>query len=345
MTRAKLLKKPVRTFGKDSWSRTQQQRWFEVLMELLNTGFSLREAIEFSLILYPQWSSVLQPIEQSLACGHSFAKAVADLVSTDTYYLFLLAEQHGQMTKTIEHYCHYLTMRNEQVKKLRHLLEYPLVLLVILVGMIVMLTIFVFPQLNQFHQSTSHELWNILAPSFASLGGGIISILVIGYWRYCHSNRLQQVHHQCHLPIIGTLVRDYYGYYICSNLALFLDEGISTQGIIQTCHQFRHDSLLYQLSDQLKEITSRGESITRLVSQIDFIPEQLSLLFKQALSNQQLSQRVAALADQLFNRLMRKCERRLTFVQPLIYLIIAFVIVLLYLRVMLPIYQNMQVVQ
>ena len=345
MTRAKLLKKLVRTFGKDSWSRAQQQRWFEVLMELLNTGFSLREAIQFSLILYPQWSSVIQPIEQSLASGHSFAKAIAGLVSTNTYYLFLLAEQHGQMTKTIEHYCYYLTVRNEQVKKLRRLLEYPLLLLVMLVGMIIMLTIFVFPQLNQFRHSTSHELWNILAPTFASLSGVMIAISVIGYWRYCHSNRLQQVHQQCHLPIIGTLVRDYYGYYICSNLALFLNEGISTQGIIQTCHRFRHDSLLYQLSNQLKEITNRGESITRLVSQIDFIPEQLSLLIKQALSNQQLSQRVDALADQLFNRLMRRCERCLTFLQPLIYLVIAFVIVMLYLRVMLPIYQNMQVVQ
>lgn len=343
--KAKSRQSLPKIFGMDSLNRSQQQQWFGALMELLTNGFSLREAIEFSIVLYPQWTEVLQPIQQKLASGEPFAQSVAGLVSTDTYYLFLLAERHGKLVKTIEHYYCYLKMRNEQVKKLKHLLEYPLVLLVTLTVMIVMLTIFVFPQLNQLQSDNNHRLWNLCAPLLAWLVGGGIVLLILRYWHYQHSNRLNQVKQQCHLPIVGALFRNYYAFYICSNLALFLEEGISTQSMIQTCQQFSRDSLLYHLSRQLYRLSNEGKTATSLIQQSEFIPDQLAVLIQQELPKQRLGQRVSMLADQLFKKLIHGCEQRLTLLQPIIYLVIAVVIIILYLQVMLPVYQNIQVVQ
>ncbi len=314
-------------------------------MELLKTGFSLRDAIEFSMVLYPQWQQTLQPIQKQLASGELFAQAIVKLVSTDTYYLFLLAERHGKMTKTIEHYYRFLKMRNEQAKKLRHLLEYPLVLLMMLTVMVVGLYLFVFPQLNQLQNENSHQLWNICIPPLVSIISGSGVMLGLRFWHYHRSNRLEQVKQQCCLPIIGSLFRNYYAFYICRNLALFLEEGISIQGIIQTCQLFNRNSLLYHLSLQLEQLISQGESAIILIRQNVFIPDQLAVLIQQELSSQQLGRRVNALADQLFKKLIYRCEQRLTLLQPILYLLIALVILILYLQVMLPIYQNIQVVQ
>lgn len=315
------------------------------MTELLESGFSLREAVEFSKTIYPQWQIPIQKIERALVSGNSFATAMMEWVSIDTYYQLMLAERHGQILTTLRYFNRYLKMRGEQVKRLRHLLEYPLLLLVILSGVITMMMVLVLPQLNDFEEGRCHQLWNQVCQPLGSIIGGLIAMLIFRCWHYRQLSKINQVRTQCRLPVVGKLCRDYYGYYLCNNLALLLNEGLSLQSIIEMCGRFRKDSLLYQLSQKLKRISVNGEDVGQLIRHENFIPDELAILIQQGSKSNQLARQVNSLAGQLFKRLIMKCEQRLTLVQPILYLIIAGVIIGLYLQMLLPIYQSVQVIK
>lgn len=323
----------------------QQQQWFELLTELLESGFSLREAVEFSETLYPQWRVPLHKIRNLLSNGNSFADSMAEWVSIDTYYQLLLAERHGQILATLRHFNQYLKVRTEQIKKLRHLLEYPLLLLGMLGGVITMIVIFLLPQLNSFTGDHQQVVWGRMCQPLGIMIGGCTAMIIFRYWHYRRLRKIDQVRVLCSLPIFGGICRYYYGYYLCTNLAFLLEEGLSLQRIIAMCEDFRSDAFLYQLSQKLKKLSAEGKNVSQLIRRECFIPDELGILIQQGTQRDKLARQVSSLADQLFKRLMIKCEHELTMVQPILYLVIAGIIVGLYLQILMPVYQNLQVIK
>lgn len=76
-------------------------QWFQLLGELLSVGFSLKQAIRFSMILLPKTYSIANHVDQQMARGLSFSQAIRPLVKVDVYYQLLLAEEHGALLETL----------------------------------------------------------------------------------------------------------------------------------------------------------------------------------------------------------------------------------------------------
>lgn len=322
-----------------------QQAWFELLVELLSSGFSLKEAIEFSGTLLPQFSQPISKVNQRLKEGQSFANAMRSLIPIDTYYQLLLAEQHGQLLVTLTHFRDFLRLRIEQTGKLKRLLQYPVLLLALLVVMIIMMASYVFPQIQQLEQPTENDFFNDgLEILMVAVGS---SLAWIGFYmiRFYRLSKIARVRKLCQLPVVGRIFRHYYGYYICSNLSLLISEGLSMQKIITICNQFNHESLLYQISHEVQTVLIQGKEVDTLIYREPFIPNELSVLCHQGSTSDKLGRQLNSLANSLFNRVVHGCENRLTFVQPLMYLIIAGVIIALYLKMLLPIYQTVEVMK
>ncbi len=263
----------------------------------------------------------------------------------DTYYQLLLAEQHGQLQQTLQHFACYLKMRKDQLTKLKHLLEYPIMLLGLLTIMIAMMTVFVFPQLAEIRPEATGNFWQPVFKIMAWISGAGVTFGIFKMIEFYRLTKLEQVRSLCRAPIIGGIIRNYYGYYLCSNFAILLTEGISTQQMIKICNCFDKCSLLYQLSRKIASLTVNGQDPTQLIHQEMFLPDELAIIIRQGADNQKLAQQVQSLSEQLFKRLIYKCEQRLIYVQPVVYLIIAIVIISLYLQILMPIYQTVQVIK
>lgn len=275
--------------------------------------------------------------------GNSFAQSLRLLVKDDLYYQLLLAEQHGNLTKTLQEIGRLLTAQQEQKKKLWGLLQYPLILLGMLVVVLTALIWFVFPELQTWEANSQPArliYWSGLVASF-----GIGALLVAGGLQWDHwrrMNREQRVNWLCRLPIVGKCYCYYYSYYFTSILGTMLSRGMSLATICKLTQNFNKRSLLYLFSQKAQRFSQEGRGFTALISQYPFLPNELIVFINKGATLEQVGDDLTAFAQLQFRTLTSKIERLLIYVQPLVFAIIAVVIVSLYLSILLPIYHSFQ---
>lgn len=114
----------------------------------MKVGFSLQQAVAFTTRVLPTSRSQLLAVEKRLKSGRSFSVAVKPFVSVDLQAQLLLAERHGNLGETLDEIGSFLTAQQRQRQKLIALLQYPLLLLLMLAGLMVALKIFVFPEIK-----------------------------------------------------------------------------------------------------------------------------------------------------------------------------------------------------
>ena len=134
--------------SKVKFNHQQQADFFLLLADLLSVGFSIREALGFIKTIKSELSPWLDSVDTRMQKGANFAQSLQSEVKDDLFYQLLLAEKHGNLTKTLSEVGKILAARERQRKKLFSLLQYPLILLVVLGVVICGLILFVFPELK-----------------------------------------------------------------------------------------------------------------------------------------------------------------------------------------------------
>ena len=134
--------------NKVKFNHQQQANFFLLLADLLSVGFSVKEALGFIKAVNPKLAPWIASIDKRMQKGASFAQSLQQEVKDDLFYQLLLAEKHGNLTKTLSEVGKILTARERQRKKLFSLLQYPLILLGMLGVVICGLILFVFPELK-----------------------------------------------------------------------------------------------------------------------------------------------------------------------------------------------------
>ena len=256
----------------------------------------------------------------------------------------MLAEQHGSLSITLKEIGQYLQVQKQQHRQLKTLLEYPLILLVMLGTILAALLIFVFPELQSWQQQNQlpiGEQWPI-GETLIITGGVFFSYgeLVAIHWR--HMSTLKKVRHQCRWPLFGKIFREYYGYYLTSNLAILLQHGFSLREICQLTNSFDDDSLLHQVGRAAFELSSQGRQLTDLILKAPFLPDELAIFINRGLTNEQLGQELTLFSKLKFKKFRQSTMHILVLVQPALFILIAAGIFLMYLSILLPIYHSLQ---
>src|SRR5699024_12369412 len=75
----------------------------------------------------PEFYSVSHKVKKNLLMGTKISDALKENISKSTYYQLLIAEQHGEMEKSIKQLGSLLERRVEQQNKLKSLMVYPMI--------------------------------------------------------------------------------------------------------------------------------------------------------------------------------------------------------------------------
>lgn len=325
------------------FSLTQQAQWFLLVHDLLAVGFSLRHAIQFTATMKPRLSPILNRVDKELAAGESFSTGLRPFINADLYYQLLLAERHGNLGTTLGEIGTLLTATEEQRRKLRGLLRYPLLLLGLLALVVAGLATFVYPELASWQVGQEESGLKTVGIEIALyLAVAILVATSFQLWHWHHLTPRQRLVARCHWPVVGPCYKLYYRYYLTSNLAVMLCHGLSLKEIIAVTRQFDSNSLLYQFSQVAGVTLARGDRLESIVRDYPFIPSELAIFINKGATMATLGDELAAFARVQFKRLTRQIEGLLVWVQPLAFGLIALVIVALYLSILLPIYHSMQ---
>lgn len=140
---------------------------------------------------------------------------------------------------------------------------------------------------------------------------------------------------------MGKVYCQYSYYYLAFNLALMLKSGMDFRQICNLLLRFDQHSLLYQLGQQFESWLNNGQELAGFVQKYPFIPPEFALFFQEGLTQENLSGQLMIFAELSYQRLLKRVDRILNLIQPLLFVVIAVIIVLTYASILIPMYHNL----
>ena len=143
------------------------------------------------------------------------------------------------------------------------------------------------------------------------------------------------------VPIIGSIYRYYAYYYLSFNLGLLMKSGLDFREICIFLKQFESRTLLYQLGEKLDNHLSSGKEVQYFVHQYAFIPPELDIFLNKGQTISEISEDLLIYSSTIYQRLIKKIDRLINMIQPIAFLFIALIIIVVYLSILIPIYSNL----
>lgn len=329
--------------NKVKFNHQQQADFFLLLADLLSVGFSVKEALGFIKAVNPKLGPWIASIDKRMQKGASFAQSLQSEVKDDLFYQLLLAEKHGNLTKTLSEVGKILTAREQQRKKLFSLLQYPLILLGMLGVVICGLILFVFPELKVWQgERQTLPLIHMITLGATYLFTVIFISAVFQGLRWHQMNKEQRLIKICTIPMIGKCYCYYFQYYLTSILGSMLQQGLSLAEICEITQSFDRKSILYIFGNKIMTTIQHDGDISKVVATYSFLPNELIVFMNKGATRENMGRDLIVFANLKFKALTTAIEHLLIFVQPVIFSIIAIIIVILYLSILLPICHSFQ---
>ncbi|MDN7146538.1 type II secretion system F family protein [Liquorilactobacillus mali] len=335
----RIFLKSLRKDDKINWSIKQQTLFFKTLGDLIYSGFSLKQSLNDIMIFFPKQSKICRIIQEKIEMGNTFCSGLEGLVNQDTYNQLFIAERFGFLSRSLKQIGSLREKREEQRRKLVGVLLYPVMLLIMLGGLSIAMHFLWQPQMADLGiKATSTNRYNI----WGLLG---LSVTFVGI---CHETRrysklpiLKQRQKLCKLPVIGSLFREYYAYYITFNLAILLKEGMNIKEVYFFLKNFKENTFLYEIGRELGNNLESGNDIHELIAKYDFFPSEISLFLQKGKMLSLVGEELFFFSEMIYKRLTLQINRLIEMVQPILFIIIAIIIVVTYLRMLTPIYSNL----
>lgn len=308
--------------------------------QLLKNGFPSQAIVLTSLDLQILTDRQGEYVENKLQNGASLAMSLQPIVRQTSLLAQLeIAEQHGDLASCCLDNAQLLEEQQRQLKQLRSLLIYPLLLFTVLGVMALFLQFYLKPQLVALLPAEAQKQsinWWLVCLVVLSLFTLIIW-LVLG-----RLSLLQKRLLFLRLPILGKLYRSYQHYLIFTDLGHLLASGLSLQEILQFAGRFNHQSFQGQLADIVQQQLKTGQSLTALIQTQTLLPNELKMLLAQSRPRHYQSIELQVLGKKSYQKLQRQLRTLIDQVQPILFVIIAVLVGTMYFQLLAPLYQIMK---
>lgn len=329
--------------GKTKWTLKEQTIFFQTCSDLVQAGFSIKQIAIDLPTLFPQSSEKYHRLEQELLKGKNLSESLRHFIKPDIADQLWIAEQHGMLLLSLQQLARLFGYRQKQQERLKAVLLYPCMLIILLLFLLLAINYWLKPELANFETQPPKNNWLIWSVEIASI---LLILLVLQYFlriRKAFSPKKQLFSWDwfCELPLLGRFFREYAAYYLAFNLGLMLKSGLDLQKICYLLNKFNQRSLLYQFSCCLKDNSLSGHPLTEIVEKRSFIPTEFRLFFSKGSTAEHLGEELLYFSETAYQRLLSKINQLIELLQPLLFLLIAAVIISTYLEILLPLYQNL----
>lgn len=307
----------------------------------MTSGFTLSEIVDFleRSGLLPK--TYTQKMHRSLLSGETLAHMMGELGFSDNVVTQLsLAEIHGNTQGALLKIEHYLTQVLAVRKKLIEVATYPLILLLFLIGIMFGMRHYLIPQLDGGNIATAlisyfPTIFLILFLVFT------VSTLAI-YLGWRRSKRINWYSRLAAYPFLGTFVRYYLTAYYAREWGNLIGQGIEMTQIV-TLMQEQPSKLFREIGQEMQDSLLAGQDFHDKVLDYAFFLKELSLIIEYGQVKSKLGQELEVYAQESWESFFYKVGRATQIIQPLVFILVALVIVMIYAAMLLPMYQSMEV--
>lgn len=320
---------------------TKQKRVITLFHNLFSSGFHLAEVVSFlkrSALL--EWKYVEQ-LHEGLSSGASFADMMKSLgFSKPVVTQLALAETHGNLQMSLEKIETYLDNLSKVKKKLVEVATYPLILLSFLILIMLGLRNYLLPQLESENAAT------VVISNLPQIFLGCVSCLVflggVSFFYYKRQSKMKVFSFLARLPLLGVFVRTYLTAYYAREWGNLIGQGLELSQIFDMMQE--QDSPLFrELGKDLSLALQGGKEFSKVVESYPFFKKELGLIIEYGEVKSKLGSELELYAEKTWEEFFARVHRAMNLVQPLVFVLVALMIVLLYAAMLLPMYQNMEV--
>lgn len=318
------------------------------LSELIEHGYMLEDSIEFLLF---QYDISLEKID-SLKLELSHGKKLSDLLRYLGYSTFVtskmkFAEDYGSIEDMLLEIENYLRIKKEQKEKVIKTLRYPLILTIALITLIMVFNLLVIPQFENIYTSSSikMDIQTIIlikiiyyTPKIISIIV-ILSIIVLVYMIYIKKYRKNIfLNTLMYIPKIRVYARLYYSYKFTLELSLFLMSGFSLKTALEVIIEENYDYYLTYFSKKIMRDLDKGLSFEEAIASIKFFDKSVEKFVIHGINNGLIDRELKLFSELMLDTFLTSLDKMLRKFQPVLFAILAFVIIGLYMVILMPIF-------
>ncbi|MDP4460142.1 competence type IV pilus assembly protein ComGB [Staphylococcus hyicus] len=327
------------------------------LHALLEHGFTLVEAMRF---LYSQLNikniNINARFNHLLQQGSTCYELFKFLRFPETVLMQLyFAEQYSALPNTLKQ-CHTYYKQNQKLmKQFYKSLQYPIILLSIFLILIVILNQTVMPEFQSMYQSMNLKedaLQYTLRKSIQYFPTAFIILIIIiltNYYlfkRWLSKQKISmQIQILSHIPLFHKYYRLFTTYQITNQFALFFKNGITFNQIVYIYSQQNKNHFLQYLGASISNALHRGATLSEVMSQFKCFEPNFISYIEQGEKRDKLDIELLIYSEFLMDHIEKFIKKHISYIQPIMFVLIGLLILSVYLVMMLPIFNMMQTIQ
>ena len=318
------------------------------LYELINHGYMLEDSLEFLLIQYDVADNEIKKIKEKLSNGNKLSDILAYLGYSQLIISKIkFAEDYGRIEDMLLEVETYLTIQKIQQEKVIKTLRYPLFLTLTLICLIMVFNALVIPQFENIYTSSNikMDLQTIILikslyyiPKFISIIF-IFTIFGIAYIIYTIKYKPHLfLKTLLYIPKVRNYSKLYFSYRFSMELSLFLMSGFSLKTALEVMVKENYDYYLTEFSKDILSELDNGIGFEEAVAKIKFFDKSMEKFVRHGKSNGLLDKELKLFSELMLDTFLTSLDRTLRKLQPILFGILAVVIVGLYMVILLPIF-------
>jgi competence protein ComGB len=343
--RTKILKPRVRA--------TIQLNFLKRLSRSLSNGYSMLSALETL-----KWDKNLyylaDEVSKHLKNGHSldFALDKMHFHPIITNYLYF-AKDYGNLEESIEKCLVLYERRLENTKKFTRAIRYPIILIILFSIAFFFIQHQVLPNLlNLFQQNEQDASIVQLAINISSISYySVITLILVALvtrwiWHYMKIKIPieKQIHIYRLLPIYRSYVRLNTSFLFSTHVESLLKTGLSIKDVIAVLSTQQKLPIIMHYAKHITKGLNQGIPLGHIMGQLNFISPQLASIFQKNSNSDSLEKDLATYSSFLTDELNERIVKVITYVQPIFFILLGLIIILIYLSLMLPMYQFIETI-
>lgn len=345
-------KKPIlslKLFEKQAKRLSAKHRVFLLLTlaDMLEEGFSINQSLVFMKLLMKPQANQLEGVIVQLQQGQSFEKSIQELgYPVSTVAQLFYAQRQGRFTEALRSTALQMQQVQNYQQRIINVITYPLLMGGFLIAMMFGMRLLLLPHIMSFISQDTYDsnfLVRLLVMFFNYLpqitlfflSVNLLVYLCIDFYllRLAYLDRYRLL---LRFPFLRYWVKSYCSYKLSKELGYFFEGGYSLLQTVEVLTLYPIDPFLTEIAERLKVGLIQGEPLVDIIREMNLFTVELPMIIYQGELTSQTAQKCKVYSNKLFHDLMDDVAKKIGYIQPVLFLIIAVLILGMYLTIMLP---------
>ena len=333
---------------KKSLDKKNKIYFIKRLYELINHGYMLEDSLEFLLIQYEVADDEIKKIKEKLSNGSKLSDILGYLGYSQLIVSKIkFAEDYGRIEDMLVEVETYLKIKKIQQEKVIKTLRYPLFLTLTLICLIMVFNALVIPQFENIYTSSNikMDLQTLILikslyyiPKFISIIF-LLTLIGIGYISYTIKYKPNLfLKSLIYIPKVRNYSKLYFSYRFSMELSLFLMSGFSLKTALEVMVEEDYDYYLTHFSKEILYELDKGISFEDSIGKIKYFDNSMRKFVNHGKNNGLIDKELKLFSELMLDTFLTSLDKNLKKLQPILFGILAVVIVGLYMVILLPIF-------